>query len=386
MSTVSELHDEVVALARELVRRRSVTPDDAGCQELIAGRLSALGFTVEHLRFGETDNLWARHGTDAPLVVFAGHTDVVPPGPEERWTEPPFAATVKDDMLWGRGAADMKGGVAAMVVAVERYVRERADHPGSIGILLTSDEEGDALDGTTRVIDTLVARGEHIDHCVMGEPSSEKAFGDTIKIGRRGTLTGSLTVNGIQGHVAYPQRARNPVHELAPALAELVATEWDHGNEHFPPTGFQVAGIHAGTGADNVIPGQCEVVFNFRYNPESESGTLQARTLEVLERHGLDYDIDWRLGGEPFVTEPGTLTDAAVGAIEAITGRRPVLSTAGGTSDARVIAPTGAQVIELGPLNATIHQVDERVAVDDLARTAAVDLRLLEMLLGTGAS
>jgi succinyl-diaminopimelate desuccinylase len=382
MTTAEELHDEVAALARELVRRRSVTPDDAGCQELIAGRLSTLGFAVEHMRFGETDNLWARHGTAAPLVVLAGHTDVVPPGPEHRWSEPPFAATVRDGMLWGRGAADMKGSVAAMIVAAERYVRDHPDHPGSIAILLTSDEEGDALDGTTRVIDTLVDRGERIDHCVMGEPSSEEIFGDTIKIGRRGTLTGTLTVNGIQGHVAYPQRARNPVHELAPALAELVATEWDRGNEHFPPTGFQIAGIQAGTGADNVIPGQCEVIFNFRHNPESTSESLQARTLEVLDRHGLDYDIEWRLGGEPFITEPGPLTEAAAAAIEAVTGQRPALSTAGGTSDARVVAPTGAQVIELGPLNATVHQVDERISLDDLALTAAVDLRLLEMLLG----
>lgn len=385
MSAAAELHDEVVALARELVRRRSVTPDDAGCQELIAGRLSKLGFSVEPMRFGDTDNLWARHGTGAPLVVFAGHTDVVPPGPEHRWTEPPFAATVKDGMLWGRGAADMKGGVAAMVVAAERYVRDYPDHPGSVGILLTSDEEGDARDGTTRVIDALVDRGERIDHCIVAEPSSEEVFGDTIKIGRRGTLTGALVVNGIQGHVAYPQRARNPVHALAPALAELVATEWDRGNEHFPPTGFQVASIHAGTGADNVIPGQCDVVFNFRYNPESASDALRARTHEVLDRHGLDYDIEWQLGGEPFLTEPGTLTEAAAAAIEAITGRRPALSTAGGTSDARVIAPTGAQVIELGPLNATIHQVDERIAVDDLALTAAVHLRLLGMLLDAGA-
>lgn len=382
MSTASELRDEVLALARELVGRRSVTPDDAGCQELIAGRLSSLGFTVEHMRFGETDNLWARHGAEAPLVVLAGHTDVVPPGPEHRWTEPPFAATVRDGMLWGRGAADMKGGVAAMVVAAERYVRAHPEHPGSIAILLTSDEEGDARDGTARVVDTLVGRGERIDYCIVGEPSSEEAFGDTIKIGRRGTLTGVLTVNGIQGHVAYPQRARNPVHQLAPALAELVATEWDHGNEHFPPTGLQVAGIHAGTGADNVIPGQCEVVFNFRYNPESDSAALQARTREILDRHGLDYELEWRLGGEPFITEPGTLTEAAVEAIATVAGRRPALSTAGGTSDARVIAPTGAQVIELGPSNATIHQVDERIAVDDLALTTTVHLRLLETLLG----
>lgn len=386
MSVASELRDEVLVLARELVGRRSVTPDDAGCQELIAGRLSSLGFTVEHMRFGETDNLWARHGAEAPLIVLAGHTDVVPPGPEHRWTEPPFAATVRDGMLWGRGAADMKGGVAAMVVAAERYVRAHPEHAGSIAILLTSDEEGDARDGTARVVDTLVARGERIDYCIVGEPSSEEAFGDTIKIGRRGTLTGVLTVNGIQGHVAYPQRARNPVHQLAPALAELVATEWDHGNEHFPPTGLQVAGIHAGTGADNVIPGQCEVVFNFRYNPESASAALQARTREILDRHGLDYELEWRLGGEPFVTEPGTLTEAAIEAIAAVAGRRPALSTAGGTSDARVIAPTGAQVIELGPSNATIHQVDERIAVDDLALTTAVHLRLLEALLGADAS
>jgi len=372
---------EVAEFAAELIRRRSITPHDADCQRLIAERLNAAGFDTEHLRFGEVDNLWARHGAGSPLVVLAGHTDVVPTGPEERWSEPPFGATVRDGMLWGRGAADMKGSVAAMVVGAERFARNHPHHAGSVALLITSDEEGPAVDGTRRVVETLAERGERIDYCLVGEPSSVERFGDTVKIGRRGSLTGYVTVHGLQGHVAYPDRGRNPVHELATALAEMVQTRWDAGNAHFPPTSFQISNIHAGTGADNVIPGHCDVVFNFRYSTESTAEGLGRRVLELLDRHELDYEIQWRHGGQPFVTEPGTLTDALSAAIESIVGIRPTLATTGGTSDARFIAPSGAQVIELGPLNATIHQIDERVSTDDLECMALTSERLLEHLL-----
>lgn len=373
--------DTVTDLAGELIRRRSVTPEDAGCQALLGERLQAAGFTLEPMRFGEVDNLWARHGTQAPLVVLAGHTDVVPPGPEERWSEPPFAAHTRDGLLWGRGAADMKGSVAAMVVAAERFVRAHPDHAGSIALLITSDEEGPAVDGTRRVVETVTGRGEQIDYCLVGEPSSIERFGDTVKIGRRGSLTGYLTVQGTQGHVAYPERGRNPIHDLAPALAELTATEWDAGNAHFPPTGFQLSNIHAGTGADNVIPGHAEVTFNFRYSTETTADALRTRVKDVLDRHGLCYELQWHESAQPFLTEPGPLTDAVADAIEAITGERPTLATTGGTSDARFIAPTGAQVVELGPLNATIHQTDERIALADLTATARAFENLLERLL-----
>jgi len=381
MNRERETTDEVVELAAELVRRRSITPDDGECQLLIAERLNALGFDCEHLRFGEVDNLWARHGTDGPLVALAGHTDVVPTGPEERWSEPPFAGAVRDGMLWGRGAADMKGSVAAMVVGAERFVRRHPRHAGSVALLITSDEEGPAVDGTRRVIETLSDRGDRIDYCLVGEPSSVERFGDTVKIGRRGSLTGYLSVHGLQGHVAYPDRGRNPVHELAGALAEMVEMRWDAGNAHFPPTSFQVSNIHAGTGADNVIPGHVDVVFNFRYSTESTAEGLSHRVLELLDRHHLDYEIQWRHGGQPFVTEPGTLTDALSEAVESVAGIRPTLATTGGTSDARFIAPTGTQVIELGPLNATIHQIDERISTDDLERMAQTSEQLLEKLL-----
>lgn len=372
---------EVIELAAELIRRRSLTPDDGTCQVLIAERLNVAGFDSEHLRFGEVDNLWSRHGSGTPLVVLAGHTDVVPTGPEERWSEPPFGGNVREGMLWGRGAADMKGSVAAMVVAAERFVRRHPEHAGSVALLITSDEEGPAVDGTRRVIETLTGRGERIDYCLVGEPSSVERFGDTVKIGRRGSLTGYLSVHGLQGHVAYPDRGRNPVHELAPALADMVQTTWDSGNAHFPPTSFQLSNLHAGTGADNVIPGHIDVVFNFRYSTESTAEGLSHRVTELLDRHALDYEIQWRHGGEPFVTEPGTLTDALSGAVEDVAGIRPTLATTGGTSDARFIAPTGAQVIELGPLNATIHQIDERIAIDDLDQMALTSERLLEALL-----
>ncbi|MEX1081674.1 MAG: succinyl-diaminopimelate desuccinylase [Halofilum sp. (in: g-proteobacteria)] len=382
---MSANHEEIAAsvadLAGELIRRRSLTPEDAGCQQLIGDRLQAAGFALESMRFGEVDNLWARHGTAAPLVVLAGHTDVVPPGPEERWSEPPFAAHQRDGFLWGRGAADMKGSVAAMVVAAECFARAHPDHTGSLALLITSDEEGPAVDGTGRVVEALKARGEHMDYCVVGEPSSVERFGDTIKIGRRGSVTGYLTVQGAQGHVAYPQRARNPIHELAPALATLAQIEWDTGNRHFPPTSFQISNIHAGTGADNVIPGHAEVTFNFRYSTESTAEGLGRRVRELLDQHDLEYQIEWRHTAEPFLTEPGTLTEAAADAVEAVTGYRPALETTGGTSDARFIAPTGAQVVELGPLNATIHQTDERISLDDLTATARTFENLLERLL-----
>ncbi len=374
--------NDVAQLAAELIRRRSITPDDAGCQDLIAQRLAAAGFHTESMRFGEVDNLWARHGTDGPLIVFAGHTDVVPTGPEERWSVAPFGGEVRDGMLYGRGAADMKGSVAAMVVAAERFVRAHPDHTGSVALLITRAEAGPAVDGTRRVGEALEARGETIDYCLVGEPSSVSRFGDTVKIGRRGSLTGYLTVHGIQGHVAYPQRGRNPVHELTPAQAELVSEQWDAGNEHFPPTSFQISNVHAGTGADNVVPGHADMVFNFRYSTESTAEGLSHRVTQILDRHGLEYEIQWRVGGHPFLTEPGTLTEALCQSIEAVVGYRPELATTGGTSDARYIAPMGAPVVELGPLNATIHQIDEHIAVADLEHMAAVSEGLLTRLKG----
>ncbi len=373
--------NEVTDLAAELIRRHSITPEDAGCQRLLAQRLEAAGFTTESMRFGDVDNLWARHGTGAPLIVFAGHTDVVPTGPEERWSHPPFAGDIEDGMLYGRGAADMKGSVAAMAIAAERFARAHPDHPGSIALLITSDEEGPAVDGTRRVVETLAAREETIDYCLVGEPSSVERFGDTVKIGRRGSLTGYLTVHGIQGHVAYPQRGRNPVHELTPAQAELVRTVWDKGNRHFPPTSFQISNVHAGTGADNVVPGHADMVFNFRYSTESTAEGLSHRVTQILDRHGLEYEIQWRTGGNPFLTQPGALTEAVSSAVEAVVGYRPELATTGGTSDARYIAPMGTPVVELGPLNATIHQIDERIAVADLAHMAAASQQLLERLI-----
>lgn len=373
-------------LARELIRRPSVTPDDAGCQALMADWLQRLGFRVEPMRHGEVDNLWARRGDDGPLLCFAGHTDVVPTGPAEAWQHPPFAAVVEDGILHGRGAADMKGSLAAMLTAVERFVARCPQHRGAIGFLITSDEEGPAVDGTVRVVETLEARGEKIDWCLVGEPSSGRALGDIAKNGRRGSLGARLRVRGIQGHVAYPQLARNPVHQAAPALAELADTTWDQGNAHFPPTSFQISNIRAGTGATNVIPGELDVLFNFRYSTETDAAGLQARVAAILDRHGLDYQIDWTLSGLPFLTPAGELVEAARDAIRTVTGREVQLSTAGGTSDGRFIAPTGAQVLELGPLNATIHQVDERVPARDLDDLSAIYEGLLERLLADPAA
>lgn len=353
-------------LAMELISRRSVTPEDDGCQELMISRLEKLGFRIERLPFEEVTNLWARRGDSGPLFCFAGHTDVVPSGPEEQWQFPPFEPCIEEGYLCGRGAADMKGSLAAFVTAVERFVANHPDHEGSIALLITSDEEGPFINGTTRVIDHLEARNEKIDWCIVGEPSSTEKVGDVIKNGRRGSLSGTLKVRGIQGHVAYPHLVRNPIHEAAPALAELAATVWDEGNEFFPPTSFQISNIHAGTGATNVVPGHVDIEFNFRFSTEVTADELKVRVRDILDRHGLEWDIDWILSGNPFLTAAGSLVDAARESIRTVLGYETELSTSGGTSDGRFIAPTGAQVVELGPCNATIHKINERVRASDL--------------------
>lgn len=374
--------DDTLSLARALIRKQSVTPDDAGCQALLGERLAALGFNVESMPFGEVSNLWARLGSDAPLVVFAGHTDVVPTGPLASWSFDPFAATIDDGMLYGRGAVDMKSSLAAFVTGIERFLSESGEFRGSIGVLITSDEEGPAVDGTVRVVETLAGRGEQIDYCVVGEPSSSDTLGDTIKNGRRGSLSGSLIVHGVQGHVAYPDTADNPVHRFGPALHELGETTWDQGNDHFPPTTFQISSIHAGTGdANNVIPGELSVEFNLRFGTASTPESLKARVESVLRRHSLRYDLQWRLSGEPFLTAKGRLIDAAVLAAEEVLGVTPALSTAGGTSDGRFIAPVGAQVVELGPVNATIHKINECIEIGDPDRLSRVYWRILNDLL-----
>ena len=370
-----------LALACDLVRRASVTPDDAGCQAVLAARLAPLGFRVEAMRFGSVDNLWARRGTEEPLFVLLGHTDVVPPGPAEAWTSPPFAPTLRDGYLYGRGAADMKGGVAAMITAIERFLGRHPDHRGSLALLVTSDEEGPSVDGVRRVVPALGERGERIDWCLVGEPSSTERLGDTVRIGRRGSLSGTIVVRGIQGHVAYPHLARNPVHGLARLLSRLADTVWDEGTEHFPPTSFQVSNITAGTGADNVIPGHAEAVFNFRFSTRHDRDSLVAAVEAACDDLGLDRRIDWRLSGEPFLTESGRLIKEVGDAVEAVAGYRPELSTAGGTSDGRFVAPTGAEVVELGPVNASIHSVDERVLVDDLERLSEMYERVIARLL-----
>lgn len=357
---------DTLDLAIDFISRRSVTPEDAGCQQMLAQRLKNLGFKTEHLRFGETDNLWARRGDSGPLFAFAGHTDVVPTGPEENWKFPPFAATIEEGILYGRGAADMKGSIACMVTACERFIANNPNHPGSIAFLITSDEEGPAHDGTLRVIETLEARNEKIDWCLVGEPSSTTKVCDVIKNGRRGSIGCTLKVKGKQGHVAYPHLAKNPIHEFAPVLKILTETVWDQGNEFFPPTTFQVSNIHAGTGATNVIPGECVVVFNFRFSTAITDSQIRQRVETLLNEHNLEYEIDWALSGQAFLTEQGELVSATQQSIKSVCGFETELSTAGGTSDGRFIAPTGAQVVELGPLNATIHQVNECVAVEDL--------------------
>ncbi|CCN69160.1 succinyl-diaminopimelate desuccinylase [Vibrio nigripulchritudo] len=356
----------VLALAKDLISRPSVTPLDEGCQKVMIERLKALGFEIEVMVFEDTTNFWARRGTEAPLFAFAGHTDVVPAGPLEQWHTPPFEPTVIDGHLHGRGAADMKGSLACMVVAVERFVTENPDHKGSIAFLITSDEEGPFINGTTRVVDTLVERNEMIDMCIVGEPSSTHNVGDVVKNGRRGSITGDLVVKGTQGHVAYPHLANNPVHQALPALAELAATKWDDGNDYFPPTSFQIPNLQSGTGASNVIPGEFNVQFNFRFSTELTDEDIKRRVHSTLDSYGLDYDLEWTLSGHPFLTDAGALKDAIVTAVEKVNHKKPELLTTGGTSDGRFIARMGAQVIELGPVNATIHKVNECVSVADL--------------------
>lgn len=373
--------NNTLELAMELIRRPSVTPDDAGCQQIMAQRLTALGFRCEHLRFGEVDNLWAERGDGGPLVVFAGHTDVVPPGPRESWTSDPFEPEVRDGLLYGRGASDMKGSLAAFITAIEAFLKQHPSHKGAIGLLITADEEGPAVNGTVKVMDWLAARGRKIDYCLVGEPSSVTVLGDSIKTGRRGSLSGRLTVRGIQGHVAYPQHARNPIHQLAPALAELAGIEWDRGNADFPPTSFQVSNIKAGTGAENVIPGSAEVWFNFRFSTAVTADDLRRRTDDVLKHHGLDYELAWTLSGQPFLTRGTRLIEAVRTAIRRELGIETNPNTGGGTSDGRFIAPTGAEVVELGPLNSTIHKTNECVAVADLERLARAYRHVLELLL-----
>jgi succinyl-diaminopimelate desuccinylase len=368
-------------LTKNLINRKSVTPEDAGCQEMMANILKPLGFVIEDLTFADTKNIWARKGTNEPLFCFAGHTDVVPCGPEQNWQTPPFEATEKDGYIHGRGAADMKGSLAAMLVATEKFVKANPQHKGSIAFLITSDEEGPFINGTTRVIDTLEARNEKITWCLVGEPSSTSEVGDIVKNGRRGSLTADLLVKGIQGHVAYPHLARNPIHESTLALAELANTTWDRGNESFPPTSFQISNINGGTGAGNVIPGELKICFNFRFSTEVTDQMLITRTTQVLDAHKLDYDIDWTFNGQPFLTDSGELVKATQQAIKHCTGRETQLSTAGGTSDGRFIAPTGAQVIELGPVNATIHKIDECVKIDDLDTLADIYQDILQRLL-----
>ena len=372
---------EVLELACELISRASVTPDDAGCQALLGARLARAGFAIESLRFGQVDNLWASHGSGAPVLVLLGHTDVVPSGPTRAWASDPFVPVVRDGVLYGRGAADMKGSVAAFVVAAERFVAANPDHPGTLALLLTSDEEGDAIDGVRKVAATFRERGQRIDWCITGEPSSTARLGDLLRVGRRGSLSGTLVVKGVQGHVAYPHKARNPIHQAAPALAELVARQWDAGYESFPPTSLQISNLHAGAGANNVIPGELQVLFNLRYNPHWDAPRLEREITALLDRHGLEYELRWHRSGEPFHTPEGRLRAVAREVLAGFSGAPPEESTGGGTSDARFIAPLGAQCIEIGPVNASIHQVDEHVSVADLEALPELYLRLVERLL-----
>ncbi len=369
-------------LTRNLMARPSVTPSDEGCQQVMAGALAASGFEVERLRYGNVENFWATHGRGEPVLCFAGHTDVVPTGPLEEWRTPPFEPIERDGILYGRGAADMKSGLAAMTTAAEKFVAAHPQHRGTVAFLITSDEEGPSVDGTRRVVETLAKRGERINWCMVGEPSSETVLGDTIKIGRRGSLSGRLTVHGVQGHIAYPHLAENPVHALAPALAELVSRVWDEGNEHFQPTTFQVSNLNAGTGAPNVIPGELKARFNLRYSPVQTLAGLKQAVEDTLRRHKVRFTIEWYLSGEPFYTPRGVLTDAVCAAVEDIAGRPPKLSTGGGTSDGRFIATLGAQVVELGVVNSTIHKVNEHVRVADIDALEGMYLGVLRRLLG----
>jgi succinyl-diaminopimelate desuccinylase len=372
---------EVLELARDLIARKSVTPEDGGCQEMLAARLARSGFRCEPMKFGEVSNLWARRGTGAPVVCFAGHTDVVPTGPLSEWHSDPFVPTIRDGRLFGRGAADMKSSIAAFVVATEMFLKERPNHSGSIALLLTSDEEGPALDGTVRVVETLKSRNEAIDYCIVGEPTSVDALGDMLKNGRRGSLSGKLVVRGVQGHVAYPHLVKNPIHLLAPALAGLANTQWDKGNESFPPTSFQVSNIHAGTGAANVVPGSVEVDFNFRFSTESTEASLKSRVEAILKKHGLDYSVSWVLGAKPFLSRRGRLAETVIAAGKKHTGRSAELSTTGGTSDARFIIEICPEVIELGPVNASIHKLNEHISLAELEQLPRIYLETLRALL-----
>ncbi|QRM19477.1 succinyl-diaminopimelate desuccinylase [Dechloromonas sp. TW-R-39-2] len=375
------MSDSTLELLKQIMACPSVTPDDAGCMTIIEARLKPLGFVIEYINRNGVTNLWARRGTSKPLFVFAGHTDVVPTGPLEKWTSPPFAPEIRDGMLYGRGAADMKSALAAMLTATEAFVAAHPDHPGSIAFLLTSDEEGDANDGTIAVIEALKARGETLDYCIIGEPTSVDTLGDMIKNGRRGSLSGKLTVKGIQCHIAYPHLGKNPIHHAAPAIAELAATEWDQGNEYFPPTTWQISNIHGGTGATNVVPGSVEIKFNFRFATASTVEGLQQRLTGILDKHGLEYDIDWTLGARPFLTGRGPLAEAAIAAIRQTCGIETELSTTGGTSDGRFIAEICAQLLEIGPVNATSHKIDESVDIRALPQLSAIYTHILEQIL-----
>lgn len=357
---------ETLALLKDLISRESVTPEDAGCQDVLVERLSKLGFKEERLNFDDTQNIWLRRGEAKPLLTFLGHTDVVPPGPLERWDSPPFEPTIRDGKLYGRGAADMKGGIACFMTAVERFIANHPDHQGSIAVMITSDEEGIATNGVIKVVEVLEKRNEKIDWCLVGEPSSDKKIGDVIRVGRRGSLCAKLTIQGIQGHVAYPEIAENPIHTFAPALKELTEEVWDNGNQFFPPTSLQVSNINAGTGAENIIPGSVEVQFNLRFCTELDEETIKRRTAAIFDKYDFKYDLQWRLSGNPFLTEGGALIDAAHVAIKQVCGFETLDDTGGGTSDGRFIAPTGAEVIELGPLNESIHKINENVGVEDL--------------------
>ncbi|WP_024303296.1 succinyl-diaminopimelate desuccinylase [Pseudogulbenkiania sp. MAI-1] len=368
-------------LTEELIRLDSVTPNDAGCQERMIARLEAIGFTVERMRHGDVDNFWARRGSTGPVVCFAGHTDVVPTGPLDKWDSHPFEPTIRNGYLFGRGAADMKASLAAFITSIERFVAQHPDHPGSIALLITSDEEGSAIDGTVRVVDTLEARGELIDYCIVGEPTSSHVLGDTIKNGRRGSLSGHLVVHGIQGHIAYPHLAKNPVHLAAPALAELAAEEWDQGNHHFPPTSWQISNVHAGTGATNIIPGTCEIKFNFRFSTEHTAETLKDRIHQILDAHGLAYELHWTLSGNPFLTEEGPLTRALERSIKQVMGVDAELSTTGGTSDGRFIKRIARELAEFGPVNASIHKLNECVEVHAIERLSDIYEAALKNLL-----
>ncbi|KHD24052.1 succinyl-diaminopimelate desuccinylase [Vibrio caribbeanicus] len=370
-----------LALAKYLISRQSVTPEDAGCQDAMIERLKALGFEIEVMVFEDTTNFWARRGTEAPLFAFAGHTDVVPAGNLDQWHTPPFEPTEIDGYLHGRGAADMKGSLASMIIAVEQFIADNPNHKGSIGFLITSDEEGPFINGTVRVVETLMARGENIDMCIVGEPSSTEVVGDVVKNGRRGSITGDLTVKGTQGHVAYPHLANNPVHQSLMAIHELATTEWDQGNAYFPPTSFQIPNVHAGTGASNVIPGEFNVQFNLRFSTELNNDMIVNRVVETLDKHELDYDLKWTFNGDPFLTDTGALLDAVVDAVDSVNQTKPALLTTGGTSDGRFIARMDCQVVELGPVNATIHKVNECVKIDDLEKLTQMYQKTLENLL-----